>query len=258
MNNGINQTMISVIIPVYNTAQYLQRCISSITENTYKNLEVICINDGSTDNSLDILNEIAQKDERIKIINKVNGGVSTARNRGLQEAKGDYVCFIDSDDWVHREFFEILLSASKGGNMDVIIGGCRECVSLEKEVGYDKKEIKERIIALSVDEVMSHGGNIRNYVTGRLYKKRVLKNLFPENIQLGEDTIFNLLVLSDNELKIINIDWLYFYFVGCDTSLTHIKSYDAYFSMGEWILEHINLFVRKDFAIHVALTAFLN
>lgn len=102
-------SLVSVIIPIYNTARYLPRCLDSILNNDYKNLEIICINDGSTDNCLEILKEYENKDDRILLIDVPNGGVSKARNLGLDYATGDYICFIDSDDWIHRQFFSALL-----------------------------------------------------------------------------------------------------------------------------------------------------
>ena len=91
--------LISVIIPVYNTEAYLERCLVSVLSNTYRDLEVICINDGSTDGSLEILNAFARQDERVTVIDKKNGGLSAARNDGLRRATGEWIAFIDSDDW---------------------------------------------------------------------------------------------------------------------------------------------------------------
>lgn len=96
---------ISVIIPVYNTERYLPRCLDSVLSNTYDNLEVICINDGSTDNSINILDNYKVSDERVVVINQKNSGVSAARNAGINVATGEYIAFIDSDDWVHPQNF---------------------------------------------------------------------------------------------------------------------------------------------------------
>ena len=89
---------ISVIIPVYNTADYLPRCLDSVINSDYRNLEIICVNDGSTDNSLDILNEYAEKDSRIRVITITNGGVSNARIVGIESSSGEFIAFVDSDD----------------------------------------------------------------------------------------------------------------------------------------------------------------
>lgn len=101
--------LISVIVPVYNKAQYLHRCIQSIIKQTYKNLEIIIVNDGSTDNSIDICNYYANRDQRIMIIDKENKGVSSARNAGLDVARGEYIAFVDADDYIDKNMYYTLL-----------------------------------------------------------------------------------------------------------------------------------------------------
>ncbi len=96
----MNNSMISVIVPVYNVEKYLSKCLDSIINQTYQNLEIICVDDGSTDSSPMILEEYAKKDSRIKIITRQNGGLSAARNTGVKNATGEFVSFVDSDDWI--------------------------------------------------------------------------------------------------------------------------------------------------------------
>ncbi|MCI7189013.1 MAG: glycosyltransferase family 2 protein [Fusobacterium mortiferum] len=103
------QPKISVIIPVYGVEKYIRQCLESIINQTYKNLEIIVVNDGTKDNSMKIVEEYLS-DERIKIINKQNGGLSSARNRGIEEATGDYISFIDSDDWIDLNMYKELCS----------------------------------------------------------------------------------------------------------------------------------------------------
>ena len=117
----MHEELISVIIPVYNTAEYLPRCLESVLNNTYRNLEVICINDGSKDNSIEVLNAYAQKDSRIRVIDQENAGVSAARNRGLDEVVGEYIAFVDSDDWIHRQYFEVLLASARDHDAQIAI-----------------------------------------------------------------------------------------------------------------------------------------
>ena len=121
MNKKDNK--ISVIIPVYNVEKYLRRCLESVINNTYTNLEIICINDGSSDNSLKILNEYAARDSRVVVFSKSNGGLSSARNKGIKKSTGEYITFIDSDDWVHPQFFEILIQSLQNDNTDAAICG---------------------------------------------------------------------------------------------------------------------------------------
>ena len=114
---------ISVIIPVYNVEKYLEQCLDSVINQTYKNLEIICINDGSTDNSLTLLEEYAKKDKRIKIISKENEGLSATRNLGVREATGKYVFFLDSDDWLELTCFEDLFNAIESNKADLCVYG---------------------------------------------------------------------------------------------------------------------------------------
>lgn len=99
---------VTIIIPVYNVEKYLEKCLNSVICQTLKDIEIICVNDGSTDNSQQILKEYAQKDERIKIVDKKNGGLSSARNAGLDAATGEYCYFLDSDDWIELNTLEKL------------------------------------------------------------------------------------------------------------------------------------------------------
>ncbi len=102
---------ISIIVPVYNTQEYLPKCLDTLINQTYSNLEIICVNDGSVDDSLALLNEYAEKDERIKVLSQENAGASVARNLGLSVATGDYVSFIDSDDWVYLSLYQSFVNA---------------------------------------------------------------------------------------------------------------------------------------------------
>lgn len=113
---------VSVIIPVYNVEQYLSKCLESVINQTLQDIEIICINDGSTDNSLQILEEYAQKDSRIIVINQQNQGVAAARNKGLEIASGCYIGFVDPDDWVDSDFFEKLYEKSENETIDILKG----------------------------------------------------------------------------------------------------------------------------------------
>ena len=101
-----NKIKISVMVPIYNTSQYLEKCLKSIISQSLKEIEIICVNDGSTDNSLEILEEFAKEDKRIIIVNKKNGGLTSARNAALKIARGKYCLNIDSDDWIEQEYFK--------------------------------------------------------------------------------------------------------------------------------------------------------
>ena len=111
--------MISVIIPIYNAEAYISECLQSVGNQSYKDFEVICVNDGSPDNSADICQRFVNKDKRFRLINQENGGVSSARNRALKEAKGEYVCFVDSDDVIDKLYLENLNNLAKDGSFAV-------------------------------------------------------------------------------------------------------------------------------------------
>ncbi|MEI0611003.1 glycosyltransferase family 2 protein [Brachyspira pilosicoli] len=165
--------MISVMILVYNVEKYLRNCLDSVVNQTYKDLEIICINDGSTDNSLSILEEYAAKDKRIKIINKKNAGVSAGRNDGIENATGEYLFCVDSDDYIDKDFAEVFYNNAKKNNSDLVI--------LSNFWGLDKRVTKEFHSAL-----ISWSMFIK---TSILKENKHLR--FPLNVQPGEDAIFS-------------------------------------------------------------------
>lgn len=115
---------ISIIVPVFNVEKYLERCVNSLINQTYKNIEIILVDDGSPDLCPQMCDEYAKKDERIKVLHKKNGGLSDARNAGLDVATGEYIAFVDSDDWVETDFIETLYKNAKSENADISIIGC--------------------------------------------------------------------------------------------------------------------------------------
>ena len=115
------QPLVSVIIPVYNVERYLAQCLDSVSHQTYQNLEIICVNDGSRDGSPDILRRYADEDARIQVIDKANGGVSRARNDALDCARGEYIMFVDSDDWVEPDACENAVNAMREYDADIVM-----------------------------------------------------------------------------------------------------------------------------------------
>ena len=113
---------LSVIIPVYNVEEYLEECLNSVCNQTLTDIEIICVNDGSTDNSGDILQDFAKQDTRIQIINQENAGLSAARNTGLKYATGEYITFLDSDDWISLDYYETLYNSAKENDADIAVG----------------------------------------------------------------------------------------------------------------------------------------
>ncbi len=181
--------MISVIVPVYNAEKYLRRCIDSILAQTYSDFELLLIDDGSKDSSGEICDEYAQKDTRVRVFHKENGGVSSARNLGLDNARGEWVTFVDSDDYVHHEFLSSL-SVKHGVDLIVgsfqIVGSDEEWDGILDEALYDKASLRDNIVKLSL---------LTNFLVpwGKLFRRDIIgKNniTFDENIHSGEDTLF--------------------------------------------------------------------
>ena len=191
---------ISIIIPVYNSEQFIDKCLNSIINQTYQNLEIICINDGSTDNSLTVLNKYQKKDKRIKIIDKKNAGVSAARNDGIKLSTGEYVTFVDIDDWLELDAIEALYNTIKKENVDVVRGNYCITKNLNNESISNKGKLynlKNKKIDISdlknsktvIDKIIN--GKIQCYVWLLFIKKEIIKNMhFKEEINFMEDTIF--------------------------------------------------------------------
>ena len=179
--------MVSVIIPIYNAEEYLCDSLTSILNQTYKDLEIICIDDGSTDKSVDIVNDFINKDKRIKLIMQENKGPGIARNKGLDEATGDYVTFVDADDKLPEDAIKLLYNAITDGDYDVVLG------SYKSFMDNDKGELVEPIKNLSRFDMFFKSLS----VWGRIYKKDILTNILFEDLKYGEDSVF----LADVYLK---------------------------------------------------------
>lgn len=167
---------ISVIIPVYNTAEYLEKCINCIILQTLSDIEVICINDGSTDNSLDILNTYAKKDKRIIIINQENAGQSVARNIGLDIAQGQYVYFVDSDDTIHEQTLEIMYRVAEKTGCSIVATEDINQLSKIKEntQKYQLTEIKYNLHNNPLKHLLNNIWS-SSVIWNKLYKREVLK-----------------------------------------------------------------------------------
>ena len=179
---------ISVIIPIYNAEMFLKRCLDSVINNTYKNIEIICINDGSVDNSKALLENLSKIDGRIIVVNRENKGVSSTRNLGLKMATGDYISFIDADDWIHPNYFEILHKAINEEGIEVAICNHRKTNVYEEYPCYDKENISFN--EWNIEDIFNHHFS-KSYVWGRLYKRSFIDCEFKEDIAYSEDAIFN-------------------------------------------------------------------
>lgn len=211
---------VSIIIPVYNTAKYLEKCLASIVSQTLKDIEIICVDDGSTDNSVSILEEFAKQDKRIKIIVQNNQKQGAARNRGISSARGEYIAFVDSDDYVAEDFFEKLYTAANENNIDIATAGIIR--KREKSQKY-RLVYNESQIAKSIDDKLrlctSIGGDYNWNVWNKIYKKDFLltnKIWFDENV-LFEDINFTIKAIYLSNSIIAVPDSYYYYCVRSDS-----------------------------------------
>lgn len=203
----IQQKLISVIVPVYNAEKYLRKCVESLMSQTYRNLEIILVNDGSKDNSGVLCEELLALDSRIKVIHQKNLGVSTARNNGLKYSNGEYVGFVDSDDYVNSSMYMDMALCLESNKCDLVY--------------CDLQNVDNNNIMYDVDTIISVGSSKKmdiNEINEKqlielagsacraLYRKELIKKFkieFPDKLKFSEDRIFNLLYLS-------KIDSLYY------------------------------------------------
>lgn len=223
--------IISIIVPVYNVEEYLQRCIDSILNQRFKDFELILINDGSTDNSLKICKEYSLSDSRVKVINKENGGLSSARNAGINIAKGKYIGFVDSDDWINEEMYQTLYNLLQEYDCD-IAECCYKKVYDEKIIEKQKKRYEISILSnIKILESMYVNNFAGSTISvNKLYKSSLFKNIrFPEG-KLNEDQ-FTTYKIYFNSRKVVSINREMYYYYQSGNSITRsefsIKKLDA-------------------------------
>ncbi len=243
--------LISVVIPVYNSEKYLKECLKSVVLNTYANLEVILIDDGSSDNSSKICDEISQLDKRIIVIHQNNKGVSYARNRGIDLARGKYIAFIDSDDTVSVDYFEKLLKSleDRGGDLSIcsvshVQGSETKCDTLRNMVVDFEKiddDTKRNFLVL----------NEKYYLYGpvnKLYKTEIIKKNklgFPADTSYGEDLLFNFRYLEFCKILVYTEEGVYYYNHNNENSLSH-KYRENYFENGVRLNKCLEKFCKNN------------
>lgn len=186
------ENTISIIIPIYKVEEYLPRCINSIISQTYKNLEIILVDDGSPDKCPTICDEYAQTDNRIKVIHKTNGGLSSARNAGLEMASGEWIAFLDSDDWVEPKMYEVLYDLAVRHNADISSCSSRNCYpgttappivhGVDTEIEFDTDGIIKDML---------HQTYIRFEVWNKLWKRSLIGDVRFKVGQVAEDVYFD-------------------------------------------------------------------
>ena len=214
---------ISVIIPVYNVGKYLKRCIDSIIQQNYDNLEIILVDDGSSDNSGKICDEYVVIDKRIIVIHKSNGGLSDARNKGLDICTGEYISFVDSDDWIEKDFYKF--AVNNLGENDLLIfdyyltdGKNKKCINtLSKS---RKLTVEECLLELSK-------ANIQSYAWNKLYKRELFLSIrFPKGRNYEDQAIMHLIMHNCNRIKYFNKAFYNYY--QNQNSITHTVNLKNY------------------------------
>lgn len=210
--------LVSIVVPIYNVENYLRQCLDSIMGQTYQNFECLLINDGSPDHSADICREYVSKDSRFKYFEKKNGGVSSARNLGIEHSKGEYITFIDADDWVDSDYLEVLYTTLLEEGADITVStykqfnikdGCFYIHSFQR--GYEKKIFTGPEL---IDELQLLSSFDHSYssVCGKLVKSARVESIrFNEETTLGEDMEFwyKLFLISDKVVYINKDTYIY-------------------------------------------------
>lgn len=241
--------MISIIVPVYNVEKYLDECIQSIHEQTFINWECILVNDGSKDNSALICEKWAEKDKRIRIIHQTNQGVSTARNKGIEQAKGEYITFIDSDDWIDCKYLESLIKPTHKGDTDLCISGLKQKYFNDKTLFFQpsfngsftlNKDNLNRFIELN-KKYLIYGP------VSKLYKKFIIDKYdikFPIDLSYGEDLIFNYQYLEHvNNITCIDKAFYNYRIIGYGTLSSKLRKDQFNTDYTQWKI--LNSFYHK-------------
>ncbi len=221
---------VSIIVPVYNTSNFLEKCMDSIIKQTLKEIEIIVINDGSTDNSLDICKAYAAKDCRVVLIDQENRGLSATRNKGVQAAKGEYVGFVDSDDWIEADMFEKMYLQAKESEAEVCLCNYKVnymeesvpvALDIEKDVMENNEIFSDIVINLiGPKDLNSNNKNIMACVWRMIIKKELLEKnniIFLEDITFMEDILYSLEVYSKCNKVCINRGYFYNYMLNTNS-----------------------------------------
>lgn len=239
-----NNSLISVIVPIYNVEKYLDKCIGSIVNQTYINLEIILVDDGSPDNCPKLCDEWQKKDDRIKVIHKTNGGVSKARNIGIKSSNGEFIAFIDADDWIEKNYFSEMI---KYMDDDVDVVGCaynRVTKKKKQALSYFKgvKKLDNYEFLNTVLNLQSYFG----FCHMKLYRKEIIyKTAFNEHLKVGEDGLFNLnIALTMNKMIYIPM-YLYNYRISSEST---VKKFDYnYANKYLTAIKHTKKFIFENF-----------
>lgn len=222
----MHTSKISVIVPIYKVEMYLNKCINSIVNQTYKNLEIILVDDGSPDTCPQICDDWAKKDDRIKVLHTKNSGVASARNSGLKVATGDYIGFVDSDDWIDEDMYEFLLNYFTD-DTDFVRCSYRKINNGTTEDFFNNGKVEvlnsnQYLIKLFSDNTLNSN------CWCKLYKRPLIGNAeFPENIKIGEDHYFNY-IITKKAKKIITVNKSKYNYVLRNSSATNNENINSW------------------------------
>lgn len=237
----MNIPQISVIVPVYNVEKYLTQCIESILSQTYQEFELLLIDDGSEDNSGSICDHYSNIDSRVHVFHKENGGVSSARNMGIEHAKGEWVCFVDSDDWIDKDTFEYITGLWKGA--DFLQFGYRRTGGTASEYSYVPGKVLRYSTSVYCTKRIYHSA-----ICGYLLKLNIIKKYkisFPNHIKYGEDQAFILKTLICSS-EIVILDRHFYNYRDREGSAMHASES---ISMGKdhlLVIEDLLLFIEHN------------
>ena len=208
---------ISIVVPVFNVERYLDRCLKSLTNQTYTNIEIVLIDDGSTDSSGEKCNEWGNKDKRIKVIHKENGGLGSARNRGIKESTGEYIGFVDSDDWVSTSMFERLHDLCVKYRADISCCGIKYVSSEDVQEDYSEEQINvytQEEYALKYFKISSN--ETVHYAVNKLYRMSIGKKIvYPEGL-IDEDVEGFIYALINSQRIVSSSQVMYYYWQNID------------------------------------------
>ena len=242
---------LSIIVPVYNVEPYLRRCIDSILAQTFTDFELILVDDGSPDNCPAICDEYAEKDPRIVVIHKENGGISDARNAGLDIARGEYIGFVDSDDFIHPQTYEIALKAAFDYEADIVQWGLLKFQNID-EIEIDSVQQSESAFRniLIFDNVANtyypeNIWKISHTVWNKLYKRHIFDNVrFPKGL-INEDSYILLQTLDASSKYVIIEEKLYYYYQRAD-SIMHVEYSPKRFAACLLYSNNIEFYLKKN------------
>lgn len=221
--------LVSILVPVYNTADYLDRCLQSLCSQTYKNLEIIVINDGSKDDSLKKLLDWQKRDSRIRVFSYSNSGISKTRNRALSKANGDFVMFVDSDDFVETDMLEVMVKEVKKRKLDVL--QCNFVMDFGPFPFYRSWTGNKDFSTVKAMQMLAKEKYLNNYPWGKLYRKSCFENVrFPEDMKGFEDTCTVFKALA-NAKRVGTIPNRFYHYAQRMGSLINCMSLDTVYLM---------------------------